>query len=298
MLTLMAIIIDGLVYASWVFVVALGLTLIFGVMKILNVAHGAFYSFGAYGAASLIGLYSQTGLPVAGGFVIILLSSVIIGLVLGYALERVLLRPMYGHDEVVLVLVSYSAFLMMEDVLRLIWGSGAYFAYQPFVAVGFVEIGELIVSNYDLMLIGFAITLGGAGWWLLNHSRFGHIVTAVIHDREMATSFGVNVTKVFLITFILGAILGALGGAVTAPKVSVTPGMGVEVIVLAFAVVAIGGMGSITGAMIGALMVGLARAAAVHLLPEVELFAIYVVMAGVLVLRPEGLFTRVQARKI
>jgi len=146
----MAIIIDGLVYASWVFVVALGLTLIFGVMKILNVAHGAFYSFGAYGAASLIGLYSQTGLPVAGGFAIIIFSAIGIGLVLGFALERVLLRPMYDHDEVVLVLVTYSAFLMMEDVLRLIWGSGAYFAYQPFVAVGFVEIGEMVAPSLHL----------------------------------------------------------------------------------------------------------------------------------------------------
>ncbi len=298
MLTMTAILLDGMVYASWVFVVALGLTLIFGVMKILNVAHGAFYAFGAYGAASLIGVYFQSDQPVIGGFAMMIISSVVIGVILGYIFERFLLRPMYGQDEVVLVLVTYATFLILEDVLRLIWGTSAYFAYQPFLAVGNMEVGEMIVSNYDLLLIAFALFTGAASWWALNHSRYGHILTAVIHDREMAASFGVNVVTVFSVTFIIGAVLGALGGAVTAPKISVTPGMGVEVIVLAFAVVAIGGMGSVAGAMIGSVMVGLARASAVHLLPEVELFVIYAVMAAVLAFRPEGLITRVQARKI
>lgn len=297
-MTAIAIFIDGAVYASWVFIVALGLTLIYGVMKILNVSHGAFYAFGAYGTATLVGLWFEADLPVIGGFAMMIGASVIVGLVLGFVLERVLLRPLYDQDEVVLVLVTYAAFLIMEDLLRLIWGSDAYFAYQPFVAVGRTVVGGMIVSNYDIMLIVFASALGAIGIWMLNHSRFGHILTAVIHDREMAASFGVNVAKVFAVTFVIGAILGALGGAVTAPKVSVTPSMGVEVIVLAFAVVAIGGMGSVTGAIVGALMVGFARAAAVHLLPEIELFVIYAVMAIVLVLRPEGLFVRAKARKI
>ena len=129
-------------------------------------------------------------------------------------------------------------------------------------------------------------------------AALGSGVTAVIFDREMAAAFGVNVTVVYTVTFVIGAMLGALGGAVMAPKISVTLGMGVEVIVLAFAVVAIGGMGSIEGALVGALIVGIARAAAVHLAPQIELFVIYAVMALVLIFRPNGLFTRAQPRKI
>jgi len=298
MLIASAILLDGLVYAAWIFIVAIGLTLIFGVMKILNVTHGAFYAFGAYGSATVIGLYFQADLPVIGAFVVMLASALVIGVSLGIVLERVLLRPMYGRDEVIIVLVTYAAFLILEDVLLLIWGTDPYFAYQPFVELGNIELGRMIVSNYDLLLIAIALFVGGGTWWALNFTKYGSILVAVIHDREMASSFGIRVALVFTITFLLGAVLGAMGGAVTAPKISVTPGLGVEVIVLAFAVVAIGGMGSINGAMVGAVLVGVARAASVHLLPEIELFVIYGVMAAVLAVRPEGLFVRAKARKI
>jgi branched-chain amino acid transport system permease protein len=298
MLTAFAILVDGLVYASWLFIVAIGLSLIFGVMKILNVAHGAFYAFGAYGAATLVGLYFQADLPVVGAFAALVVAAVLIGLVLGSILERGLLRWVYGRDEVIVVLVTYAVFLILEDVLRLIWGSDSYFAYQPYVALGNVIVGDMIISNYDLGLIALAGLTAIGAWWGLTRTKWGKLLVAVIYDREMSTAFGINVTAVFAITFLIGAVLGAFGGAFTAPKISVTPGLGVEVIVLAFAVVAIGGMGSIPGALIGSLIVGWCRAAAVHLLPEVELFVIYAVMALVLAFRPEGLFSRMQARKI
>ncbi|HZA66757.1 MAG TPA: branched-chain amino acid ABC transporter permease, partial [Geminicoccaceae bacterium] len=296
--TAFAILVDGLVYASWLFIVAIGLSLIFGVMKILNVAHGAFYAFGAYGAATLVGLYFEADLPVVGAFAAMLLAAVLIGLILGSILERGLLRRVYGRDEVIVVLVTYAVFLILEDVLRLIWGSDSYFAYQPYVALDNVIVGEMIISNYDLGLIALAALTAIGAWWGLNRTRWGKLLVAVIYDREMSTALGINVTAVFAITFIIGAVLGAFGGAFTAPKISVTPGLGVEVIVIAFAVVAIGGMGSVPGALIGSLIVGLCRAAAVHLLPEIELFVIYAVMALVLAFRPEGLFSRMQARKI
>jgi branched-chain amino acid transport system permease protein len=298
MLTAFAILMDGLVYASWLFIVAIGLSLIFGVMRILNVAHGAFYAFGAYGSATLVGLYFDAGLPVVGAFAAMLLAAVLIGLILGSVLERFMLRRVYGRDEVIAVLVTYAAFLILEDVLRLIWGNDSYFAYQPYVALDNVMIGGMIISNYDLGLIGLAGLTAIGAWWGLNRTKWGKLLIAVIHDREMSIALGINVTAVFTITFIIGAMLGAFGGAFTAPKISVTPGLGVEVIVIAFAVVAIGGMGSVPGALIGALIVGLCRAAAVHLLPEVELFVIYAVMALVLAFRPEGLFGRVQVRRI
>jgi branched-chain amino acid transport system permease protein len=297
-LTAFAILTDGLVYAAYLFLVAVGLTLIFGVMKILNVTHGSFYAFGAYGAATAVGIYFDRGLPDAGGFLFMILLAMAIGLVLGFVLERGVLRFVYGKDEVVVVLVTYACFLILEDAITLIWGPRSYAAYQPMVAAGSIDIGELTLSNYDIILVGIATLIAIAVYWSLKYTRYGRLLTVVIFNRETAAAFGINVTVVFTVTFIIGAMLGALGGAVMAPKISVTLGIGVEVIVLAFAVVATGGMGSIEGALIGALIVGLCRAAAVHLVPQLELFVIYGVMALVLIFRPYGLFTQAQPRKI
>jgi branched-chain amino acid transport system permease protein len=293
-----AILIDGLVYAAYLFMVAVGLTLIFGVMKILNVAHGSFYTFGAYGAATAVGIYFNRGLPDAGGFLLMVLFAMAVGLVLGLVLERGILRLVYGRDEVVMVLVTYAAFLILEDVVILVWGPGSYATYQPLLAAGNIEVGELVLSNYDLGLILVAAVLATASYWTLKFTRYGRLLSAVIFDRETAAAFGINVTVVYTVTFVIGAMLGALGGAIMAPKIAVTLVIGVEVIVLAFAVVAIGGMGSIEGALVGALIVGICRAAAVHLVPQMELFVIYGVMALVLLVRPYGLFVRAQPRKI
>jgi branched-chain amino acid transport system permease protein len=297
-LTASFILTDGLVYAAYLFIVAIGLTLIFGVMKILNVAHGSFYAFGAYGAATAVGIYANAGWPPALGFLFMIVLAVAIGLVLGLVLERGILRWVYGKDEVVIVLVTYAVFLILEDVIVLIWGPRSYGAYQPMVSAGNIEIGDLILSNYDIGLVVIAAALAALTYWALKFTRYGRLLTTVIFDRETAAAFGINVTLVYTVTFLIGAMLGALGGAVMAPKISVTLGIGVEVIVLAFAVVAIGGMGSIEGALVGALIVGICRAAAVHLVPQIELFVIYGVMTLVLVVRPYGLFVRAQPRKI
>jgi branched-chain amino acid transport system permease protein len=297
-LTALAIFTDGLVYAAYLFVVAIGLTLIFGVMKILNVTHGSFYAFGAYGAATAVGIYFDKDWPVAGGFLLMVLVAMLIGLVIGIVLERGILRFVYGKDEVVIVLVTYAVFLILEDVLILVWGTNSYSAYQPLAAAGNFEVGALVLSGYDMGLIALAVTLAAASHWALKYTRYGRLLTVVMFDQETAAAFGINVTVVFTLTFVLGAMLGALGGAVMAPKISVTLGIGVEVIVLAFAVVVTGGLGSIEGALLGAFIVGLCRAAAVHLVPQLELFVVYGVMALVLVFRPYGLFTQVQPRKI
>ncbi|HEY8440676.1 MAG TPA: branched-chain amino acid ABC transporter permease, partial [Xanthobacteraceae bacterium] len=245
-----------------------------------------------------VGIYYDRGLPDAGGFLLMLLVAIGIGFILGLVLERGVLRLVYGRDEVIVVLVTYAAFLILEDVIVLIWGPQSYAAYQPMVAAGSIELGELVLSNYDILLVLLATFLAVVTYWALKHTRYGRLLTVVIYDRETAAAFGINVTVVFTVTFVIGAILGTIGGAVMAPKISVTLGIGVEVIVLAFAVVATGGMGSVEGALVGALIVGLARAAAVHLFPQLELFVIYAVMALVLVFRPYGLFTRAAPRKI
>ena len=292
------IVIDGLIDASWLFIVAVGLTLVFGVLNILNLAHGNLYAIGAYAAASAVGWYFAGGNPPYFDYAVMLLSAVVVAVVLGPLLERGLLRLFYGRDEVLLVLVTYALFLILEDVTKLIWGVNPYYAYEPYGELGNVRIGNLAYVGYDFMLIGLAIVTGILLWLGLNRTRSGKIVLAVIHDREISRAMGVNVTKVFVVAFSIGVFLAALGGALTAPKISVQPGISVTVILLSFAVVVIGGLGSVEGAAIAALLVGLARSAAIHLMPEAELFIVYLVMAGVLAFRPEGLFQRAQARKI
>jgi branched-chain amino acid transport system permease protein len=295
---LSAILVDGTVYFSWLFIVSMGLTLTYGVMKILNIAHGSFYALGAYTAASAVGAYFAGNYPAVGSFLLLALAGLAVGGVVGALVERGVLRLMYGRDEIVLVLVTYAVFLIFEDLIKLVWGVDPYFAYQPYALLGRVSIAGIGFATYDVGLLILALVLGAAAWWALNQTRQGKLLLAVIHDREISTAMGVNVGRMFTATFVIGAMLGALGGAVTAPAISVVPGIGVEVIVLAFAVSVIGGLGSIGGAAIGALIVGIARAAAVHLLPQVELFVIHAVMAVVLAFRPQGLFGRPAARKI
>ena len=292
------ILVDGLVYSSYLFMVSIGLTVIFGVMKILNVAHGSFYAFGAYLSATLVGVYYDNEWPEYGGFLALFAAALVIGVVFGVILERGLLRHLYHRDEHIVILATFAAFLMLEDVILLIWGVDPYFAYQPMALLGSVELAGLPFDIYSLTLIALAIVVGAVLWYGLNRTKWGKLLLAVIFDREISQAMGINVTLVYLVTFIIGATLGALGGSYLAPTISVSPGIGVEVIVLAFAVVVIGGMGSIPGAMLGSLIVGVSRAAAVHLLPEVELFVIFAIMAAVLAVRPEGLFAPAKARHI
>jgi len=296
--TAITILLDGLVFSSYLFIVSVGLTIIFGVMKILNVTHGSFYAWGAYTAAFLIGLAGNAGWPDWAGFVIIFFSAILVGLVLGLALERGILQFMYHRDEVLIVLATFGTFLVLEDVILLVFGVNPYFAFQPMVLLGSVQLGGIARDTYGLTLIGLAVVVAVACWLVLTRTRWGKLLSAVIFDREISVAMGLNVTRVYIVTFTLGAMFGALGGAYIAPTVSVAPGFGIDVIVLSFAVVVIGGMGSVPGAMVGALAVGLVRALAVHKFPQFELFVIYAVMATVLVFRPEGLFAPAKARKI
>jgi len=295
---LVAVVIDGLIYSSWLFIIAVGLTLIYGVMKILNIAHGSLYALGAYAAAALGGYWINQGYAPMGSYAVMLVAAILVGLIAGPMIERGLLRFMYGKDEIVLVLVTYAVFLILEDFIKLTWGVDPYFLYQPYGLLGSFDVGDLTYPVYNLVLIGVAILIGATLAWVLNKTRRGKMLVAVIHDREMAAAMGINVSMVYFVTFTVGAMLGAVGGALTAPMISVQPGIGAETIVLAFAVVVIGGLGSLPGAALAAVLVGVVRSAAVHYRPELDLFAIYFVMAVVLIMRPKGLFSVQEARKI
>ncbi|MCK9516718.1 MAG: branched-chain amino acid ABC transporter permease [Ottowia sp.] len=293
-----AVLADGVFYASWLFLIAVGLTLIYGVMRILNLAHGSFYALGAYAAASAAGAWLAQGYAPFGSYAVLIVAAVVAGCVVGPLIERFLLRYMYGKDEITLLLVTYAVLLIMEDAIKLLWGVDSYFLAEPYGLLGIFEVGNLIYPVYDLALFGVAVVAGIGLTWFLQYTRTGKLLRVVIHDREISAAMGINVSRFYLLTFTAGTVLATVGGALTAPMISVAPGIGIEVIVLAFAVVVIGGLGSLPGAALGALIVGLARASAVHYFPAAELFSVYLVMALVLIFRPRGLFAGAEVRKI
>ena len=293
-----AVIVDGIFYSAWLFVAAVGMTLIYGVMKIVNITHGSFYALGAYAAASFTGVWLARGYPPMLSYVVLLASAVIITLVFAPLIERGILRFMYAKDESVILLITYALFLILEDTIKLIWGVDPYFIAEPYGLLGSFDIGGLSYPTYNLILVGIAIASGLGLTLLLRGTRIGKLLRTVIHDPEVSRAMGINVGRFYLVTFTFGSMLAAVGGAFTAPTVSVVPGLGVEVVVLSFAVVVIGGLGSLPGAALGAVIVGLVRSAAIHYAPQVELFVIYFVMALVLAFRPRGLFSLAEPRKI
>jgi branched-chain amino acid transport system permease protein len=296
--TFVTILVDAVSYGAWLFLTGVGLTLVFGVLRLLNVAHGGFYSVGAYMAAYAIGLAGANGLGAGWQFAAAGLAAIAVGAALGFVIERTVLGRLYGHSEAIVLVATYAVFLILEDATKLIWGGEPLYANAPRDALGQMRIGALQYPVYDIALVLVALALAAAVRFVLDSTGVGRCVSAVVADREMSAAMGIDVARIMTGTFVLGAALGALAGAMTAPRIAISPGIGVEVIVIAFAVIVIGGLGSIAGALVGALIVGVARALTAHLFPELELFAVYGVMAAVLAIRPYGLFARPEARRI
>jgi branched-chain amino acid transport system permease protein len=291
---------DGFSYAGLLFLVALGLTLIFGVMGILNVAHGALYAFGGYAAASLVQFMVARGDPPS---ILLLLAlfaaAIVVGAVLGCLLEVGLLRRVQGKDPILQLLITFGAFLILDDVQLLIWGGSPYTASEVSGRLGTIELFGVTYTAYQLVLIPVvALCAYGLLQYFLRYTRTGRQVVAVTHNAEVATALGIHAKRIRLVTFVVGAILGALGGALSVPTTSLVPGVGADMIVLSFSVVATAGLGQITGALIAALIIGMARSLAVYTFPEFEVVVPYVIMVLVLLIRPYGLFTVAQARKI
>jgi len=290
---------DGLSYAGLLFLVALGLTLIFGVMGILNVAHGSLYAFGGYTAASLSGIAIQWDPSTVLLLACLPAAAIVVGVILGAALEIGLLRRVQRGDAVVPLLITFAAFMIFEDLQKLLWGTSPYSAPEVVTRLGTIDVAGGTFNCYQLLLIpGVALAAYVLLEFFLKRTNLGKQVTAVTHNREVATALGINAKRIGLVTFVLGAVLGALGGALAAPTTSLLPGVGTDTIVLSFAVVATAGLGQITGALIAALLIGLARSVAVYMAPELEVVVPYLIMVIVLLVRPNGLFAIAQARKI
>ncbi len=289
---------DGLVYGSLLFLVAVGLTLVFGVLRILNIAHGSFYALGAY-VAVVLGLWASQGLGQPWlTYPALLLAAVLVGGILGPLVERLFLRWAYPRPEVLQLLVTFSLFLILEDLQKLLFGVQPYFLDAPLRFLGTVNLGEIPYARYQLLLVLVAVGIFLGLRLLLRGTSLGKVLLAVVADREITQALGVDVNRVYLMAFSLGAGLAALGGALASPTVTIAPGLGAEVIVLSFAVVAIGGLGQVEGAALGALLIGLCRSLAVYIVPELDVVVPYLVMVLVLLFRPMGLFGTTEVRRI
>jgi branched-chain amino acid transport system permease protein len=284
------ILLGGMFHAAVLFLVAAGLQLVFGVQKIVNLACGSFYALGAYFGISVIAWATSLGLSPW----LILPALIIAGVLLGFIgppIER-MLRCVYGRDESFQLLLTFALVLMFQDVLRFIWGANPRSLDASYLIYGTLSTGDFSVPVYNLLVIAAAVAAAAGLGALLQQTNFGRILRATAENRAMAEALGVDVRRVYSVVFTLGAVLGTTAGALVVPTAAASLDMAIEFVVEAFAVVVIGGLGSMRGALAGALIVGLIRAYAIVLYPEAEVLAIYVIVIVVLLLRPTGLFGR------
>ena len=298
-MTLITIIIfDALSYGATLFLLSIGLTVVFGVLRVLNISHGGIYALGAYMGTWLALLVLGEKFSPWMTYPALILGALFIGLTVGPVIERVFLRRIYGADMHIQLLLTFSILLILDDAMKLIWGMEPIFVSEPYSLLGSFSVVGIIYPWYDFALVGVSIVFGGLLIWVVRATSYGKIVTSVINDREGSTAVGINVNVIYTVAFTVGSLAAALGGCLIAPKIAVVPQFALEVVVLAFAVIAIGGMGSLEGAALGAMIVSFARAIAIHLAPEFDLVAIYVIMILVLAFRPQGLFGEIEFRKI
>lgn len=276
---------NGLTQAMFLFLIASGLTLIFGVLGVLNFAHGSLYMLGAYLSFTVTSLF--VGRP--GAFwVALVLGSLGVALA-GGLIEAVFLRPVYRREELDQLLVTYALVLIIGDVVKFAWGPDNRSVSRPAILAGSVLIGGREFPTYNLVVIALGPLVAAALWLLLARTQFGRLIRAAASDREMVGVIGADVSRLFTGVFVLGAWLGGLGGGLAAPVGAIYPGMDVEIIAESFIVVVVGGMGSLTGTLLGSLLIGQLNAFGILFFPRFALLFVYVLMVVVLVLRPWGL---------
>ena len=282
-------ILNSLFYASVLFLIAAGLSLIFGVMRIVNMAHGSLYGVGAFVTAWLVGRAVAYGLPSVWLFLLIPVGAAAVALI-GAVIEPVLLRPFYRRAEEYQLLVTFGLLLIIEDVVRFFFGGLPVTADVLMDAVPSIHIGGLVYPGYYLVVIGVGALAALALWAVIYRTKFGVMLRATSQDRRMASTLGLNVGFVYVSAFAIGCFMAGLGGAIIVPSQAAVLGMGIDALVLAFVVVVIGGLGSLQGALVGALIVSFVRTAGIQFFPEVELAVLYLIAAIVLLVKPTGLF--------
>lgn len=273
----------GLTEAMYLWLIAAGLSLTFGVLRVVNFAHGSLYMLGAYLTFSII--------QAAGGnYWLGLVFGPIILMLIGWAMERYFFRRLYQLDEAFQLLLTFAFVLIFDDLVKIIWGPVFHSVPVPPLLAGTIPVFGQLLPTFSLFNLFVGVVVFAVLWWMTDHTNVGALVQATAADRETAATLGINVPRVYTGVFIFGAWLAGVGGALSVPTRSLSPGMGESVIIEAFVVVVIGGLGSLKGAFLGAILIGLLHAYGVTFLPVFELALAYIAMAAVLILRPWGLF--------
>jgi branched-chain amino acid transport system permease protein len=279
---------SGFTTAMFLFLIAAGLSLIFGVLRVLNFAHGSFYMLGAYLAYQVVhwasgapGWFWGAALGAGGGIALF-----------GGLVERLLLHHLYRREELYQLLFTYALVLILSDAAKVVWGTGQLSVSRPPALTGAVRLFGTYLPYYNLFILLLGPTIALAFWLVLQRTRVGRFIRAAALDREMLGALGVNVNRLYTGVFVLGSFLAGLGGALVTPVKTVVPGMDVEIIVEAFIVVVIGGLGSFWGTFLGAIIYGQVLSFGILIFPRFSIFSVFALMAVVLILRPWGLLGR------
>lgn len=272
----------GLSEAMYLWLVAAGLSLIFGVLRVLNFAHGSLYMLGAY--------FAWVAFRVSGSFWVALIVGPLLVAAAGWLMEFGFLRRVYSAPDAFQLLLTFAFVLILDDAVKLAFGPVYQSPPTPAALSGAVMIGRSILPTYHLFILGVGALVGLGLWFLLERTGFGLVIRATAADREMARALGVRSSRLFTRVFILGAWLAGLGGALSMPVRAISPGMGEFIIIEAFVVVVLGGLGSLRGAFLGSVLIGLLHAYGLLFMPVFELALGYMAMAAVLIVRPWGLF--------
>jgi branched-chain amino acid transport system permease protein len=279
---------NSLQYGLLLFLVASGLTLIFGIMGVINLAHGSFYMIGAYMAFALAPVVAST---FGGGFFATLLVGLVLAVLLGYVLEWVFFSYLYEREHLQQVLMTYGLILVFEELRSLLVGDDVHGVKAPDVLAGTLPLGELMTYPvYRLFVSGVCLLLAAGMYLVFKYSRLGMMIRAGSTNREMVQSLGVDISFLYRVVFAAGVAVAVLAGMVAAPISSVYPGMGNSVLIICFVVVVIGGIGSIKGALVAALLIGVVDTFGKVLVPQAAGVLVYVMMALILIWRPDGLF--------
>ena len=279
---------NALQYGLLLFLVASGLTLIFGIMGVINLAHGSFYMIGAYMAFALAPIVEGT---FGGGFFATLLVGTVLAVALGYVLEWVFYSYLYEREHLQQVLMTYGLILVFEELRSLLVGDDVHGVKPPPILAGTIPLGELMTYPvYRLFISAVCVLLALAMWWVFARTRLGMMIRAGSTNREMVQSLGIDIKFLYRVVFAAGVAIAVFAGMVAAPVSSVYPGMGSQVLIICFVVVVIGGIGSIRGALVAALLIGVVDTFGKVLLPQAAGVGVYLLMALILLWKPDGLF--------
>ena len=285
MQSIVAQFLSGLMQAMFLFLLAVGLSLIFGVSRIINISHGAFFTLGAY---LLLTVSADGALSIPAFFGLVIFGGVAIG-ALGAIFEMLILRRAYRGGMLFVALVTFGSLLVVEEVVRIIWGADMKATARPRGFGGAITAGGVDFPIYSLVIIAVGLLMALTVWLVVEKTKFGLLIRGASIDRQMLAVLGVNVQRVFTLTYAAGTCLAGIAGIMAAPLVSILPTMGSSIIIEAFAVVVIGGLGSLPGSLLGAIIVGQCQAFGILLAPQSTLFVLYLLMTVILIVRPQGL---------